>query len=129
MKAKEFKDKAEKLFEEFQWLIDEMPLDLENLGENGQRAILQQSLNRLERAVNGVEDLDFMISSPSILTYTVEEDSDCSDILIVKAYLKRKTFFEIECLKDSPYTIEEEIQNWLDDNGHEDEYYDFVKFD
>lgn len=35
-----------------------------------------------------------------------------------------KVFFELETTDETPYTIEEEIQNYLDDNGYGDE--DFV---
>lgn len=35
--------------------------------------------------------------------------------------------FEIECFTNSPYTNEEEIQNFLDDNGYGDEVFEFIK--
>ena len=45
-------------------------------------------------------------------------------VVCVTVYANRKTFFEIECFENSPYTIEEEIQNWLSDNGYDDVDYD-----
>lgn len=47
-------------------------------------------------------------------------------IVQVEVFSNQKTFFEIECLKNSPYNIEEEIQNWLDDNGYDDIEYEFI---
>jgi hypothetical protein len=54
-------------------------------------------------------------------TKTLIEDRG---VVVVTVFDNGKIFFEIECFADSPYSIEEEIQNWLDDNGYEDE--DFV---
>ena len=58
------------------------------------------------------------------LTYSVENDNG---IIVVSVFDNNKIFFVIECLLNSPYTIEEEIQNWLDDNGYEDEDFEFNK--
>lgn len=38
-----------------------------------------------------------------------------------------KEFCTIETNTDSPYTIEEEIQEWLDNNGYEDEQFNFYR--
>ena len=46
-------------------------------------------------------------------------------INMVTVYDKDKLFCEIEVLADSPYSTEEEIQNWLDDNGYEDGEFEF----
>jgi hypothetical protein len=47
----------------------------------------------------------------------------------VEVFQNQKTFFEIECFTNSPYSIEEEIQNWLDENGYNDIEYEFLKID
>lgn len=59
-----------------------------------------------------------------LLEYTKETVSE-RGVVIVNVTKEGKTFFEMECLTDSPYSIEEEIQNWLDDNDYEDEEFDF----
>lgn len=38
-----------------------------------------------------------------------------------------KEFCSIEANTDSPYTFEEEIQEWLDNNGYEDEQFNFYR--
>lgn len=48
-------------------------------------------------------------------------------VILVEVFSNQKTFFVIECLNNSPYTIEEEIQNWLDDNGYDNIEYEFIK--
>jgi hypothetical protein len=48
-------------------------------------------------------------------------------VILVEVFSNQKTFFVIECLNNSPYTIEEEIQNWLDDNGYDNIKYEFIK--
>jgi hypothetical protein len=48
-------------------------------------------------------------------------------VIQIEVFSNQKTFFEIECLPNSPFTIEEEIQNWLDDNGYDDIEYEFVQ--
>lgn len=60
----------------------------------------------------------------NILKYTVELSDTIKKVCV---YDNDKLFFEIECLIVSPYTIEEEIQNWLDDNGFENENFEFNK--
>ena len=50
-------------------------------------------------------------------------------VLEVKVFDTDKLFFEIECLDNSPYGTEEEIQNWLDDNGYGDDYFELVEID
>jgi hypothetical protein len=57
-----------------------------------------------------------------LLEYTKETSNG---ITIVQVFENGKTFCTIECYVDSPYSIEEEIQNWLDDNGYEDKEFDF----
>ena len=60
----------------------------------------------------------------NILEYSVELSETIKKVCV---HTNDKLFFEIECLIDSPYTIEEEIQNWLDDNGFENENFEFNK--
>ena len=48
-------------------------------------------------------------------------------VILVEVFSNQKTFFVIECLNNSPYTIEEEIQNWLDDNGYDNIEYELIK--
>lgn len=62
------------------------------------------------------------------LTYSIKTDL-YREIIEVTVFDKDKIFFTIECLIDSPYTIEEEIQNWLDDNGYSDDLFEFNKID
>ena len=58
------------------------------------------------------------------LKYTTE--STDRGVICVTVSTEGKIFFELECLDDSPYTIEEEIQIYLDDNGYVDEMFDFI---
>jgi hypothetical protein len=55
---------------------------------------------------------------PKVLKY--KKETTDRDVVCVTVYHKKKVFFDIECLEDSPYNIPEEIQNWLDENGYED---------
>ena len=50
-------------------------------------------------------------------------------VLLVKVFIEDKLTFEIECLDNSPYSTEEEIQNLLDENGYGDEEFEFVEID
>lgn len=59
------------------------------------------------------------------LTYKVFKNNK-RNIKEVTVFSENKVFFEIECFINSPYTIEEEIQNYLNDNGYEDNEYNFV---
>lgn len=61
----------------------------------------------------------------NILHYNIVNDID-RQINVVKVFSNGKLIFNIECFIDSPYTIGEEIQNYLDDNGYGDECYDFI---
>ncbi len=58
MTAPIFKYKAELLIAELETLIEQMP-QLGNSAENSQKVLLQQKVNELQYAVNGVEDEDF----------------------------------------------------------------------
>lgn len=74
-----------------------------------------------------------------ILYYVVKPHLDSSDSLnglrTITVYIIEnnipKTFAELECMTDDLgkyfYSNEEEIQNYLDDNGYEDEEFDFVQ--
>lgn len=53
-----FKSKAEKLISKFEKLLEEMP-DKGLKSTDSQKACLQQALNELSYAVNGVEASDF----------------------------------------------------------------------
>ena len=59
------------------------------------------------------------------------EDGSFNGLITVVCFIIEnndlKIFFEIETTDMSPYTIEEEIQNYLDDNGYGDEYFEFTK--
>ena len=59
-----------------------------------------------------------------ILEYSVKTDLG-REVNLVEIY-GENNFFELECLADSPYSIEEEIQNYLDDNDDDIEY-EFLK--
>jgi hypothetical protein len=49
-------------------------------------------------------------------------------VIGVNVYTSRgKLMCEIEMLENSPYTVAEEIQMWLDDNGYGDTDFDFIK--
>lgn len=56
------------------------------------------------------------------LKYRVERTED--NIRYITVFNNNKIFCEIECLGGF-LTNEEEIQNWLDDNGYEDEVFNF----
>lgn len=60
------------------------------------------------------------------LTYRIERIED--NIRYITVYTNGKILTELECLAGF-LTNEEEIQNWLDDNGYEDEVFDFEKID
>ena len=61
------------------------------------------------------------------LEYTIKSTE--RGVVCVKVFSNKKVFFEIECFENSPYSIEEEIQNWLDDNGYSDDDYNFFKIE
>ena len=44
---------------------------------------------------------------------------------IITVYDDGNVLCELDVFADSPYTPSEEIQNWLDDNGYEDEEFKF----
>lgn len=44
---------------------------------------------------------------------------------IITVYEDKRFLCELGVLADSPYNLPEEIQNWLDDNGYEDEEFEF----
>ena len=58
------------------------------------------------------------------LQYKVERIED--NVRYITVYSNNKILTEIECLGGF-LTNEEEIQNWLDDNGYEDDYFEFEK--
>jgi hypothetical protein len=61
-----------------------------------------------------------------ILDYSVQHDEQFNT---VQVFDEGCIFCEIECLVDSPYSIEEEIQNWLDDNGYSDNEFTFNRIE
>ena len=58
------------------------------------------------------------------LQYRVERLED--NIRYITVLDEGKTFIELECLSGF-LTNEEEIQNWLDDNGYGDDVFEFEK--
>jgi hypothetical protein len=48
-------------------------------------------------------------------------------IICVQIYIDGMIYTEIECFEYSPYSIEEEIQNWLDESEFRDEEFLFQK--
>lgn len=66
------------------------------------------------------------------LFYVVKKHTDIvgdfNGLITIKVYeTNNKLFCEIETDTNSPYTIEEEIQEYLDENGYGDETFEFVK--
>ncbi len=59
MKAKEFKNKAEKLIDKIQDLINQMPYKGDTQSDS-QKICLTHQLNEFYYTVNGVEDSDFI---------------------------------------------------------------------
>jgi galactitol-specific phosphotransferase system IIB component len=59
---------------------------------------------------------------PKVLKY--KKEATDREVTLVTVYRKKKIFCEIECLDASSYNIPEEIQNWLDQNGYEDENFE-----
>ena len=60
------------------------------------------------------------------LNYSVTQIEN--NIRYITVFDNGKILTELECLAGF-LTNEEEIQNWLDDNGYEDEVFDFEKID
>lgn len=50
-------------------------------------------------------------------------------VLEVKVFSNDRLFFQIECLDNSSYGTEEEIQNWLDANGYLEEEFEFEEIE
>lgn len=50
-----------------------------------------------------------------------------NSIKYVTVYYQNTIFAELECLEHSPYSIEEEIQNYLDDNGFGDDEFEISR--
>jgi len=48
-------------------------------------------------------------------------------VVMVTIFDEGKIFAQIDCYENSPYNIPEEIQNFLDDNGYEDEEFEIVE--
>ena len=61
------------------------------------------------------------------LEYTVELDSE-REVNLLNVSLNGMIYFQLECLVDSPYSIEEEIQYYLDDIEDNNEY-EFLKIE
>ena len=63
-----------------------------------------------------------------VLTYCKRYNVE-RGVLEVKVFSNDRLFFEIECLDNSPYSTEEEIQNWLDENGYLEDDFEFAEID
>ena len=50
-------------------------------------------------------------------------------VLEVTVFSNGRQFFQIECLDNSRYSTEEEIQNWLDENNYLEEEFEFAEID
>jgi hypothetical protein len=60
-----------------------------------------------------------------VLYYSKEVDLDRYVVLVSVFSEDSSVQFELECYMYSPYSIEEEIQNWLDEDGYIEDVYSF----
>ena len=58
-------------------------------------------------------------------TLSYEVARGITGVSMITVYDDKGVLCELEVLTDSPYNFPEEIQNWLDDNGYEDEEFEF----
>jgi len=57
----------------------------------------------------------------NLLTYSIKDNESYNTVTV---FTDGKVFCELDCLKDF-ISFEEEIQNYLDDNGYGDESFNF----